>query len=179
MMLCRASAIFALACWGLSSAIAGDYTDKLVGFSFTTPPNWTLNPRAPVLGGPGTCVDMQDPQATVQQAVTICGKPDILRTGTVDEALRSGLDNYILATSARWKTQLTIRPGTVEAGTIGGNASLSVIVDYNPGGKAGASYIVWVQSGKTRLSLVGETAASNLSSLIDRLKDIRDSIRIP
>jgi hypothetical protein len=176
---CRMLAILVVSCLG--SATAENYTDKLVGFSFVKLPGWTLDPHAPVLGGPGTCVGMKGPDATEYEFITICGKPDITDAVRIDQTIRSGFTNYISWRTGSFagETQLTVRPGSLLTGVIGGHESLSVILDYIKNNQAGAAYIVWVQSGKTRLSLIGETAPSNLDSMIKRLKPIRDSIRVP
>jgi hypothetical protein len=176
---CPMLTILIVSCLG--PATAENYTDKLVGFSFVNLPGWTLEPHAPVLGGPGTCVGMKDPDATKYEFITICGKPDITDAVRIDQTLRSGFTNYISWRTGSFagETQLTVRPGSLLAGMIGGQESLSVILDYTKSNQPGAAYIVWVQSGKTRLSLIGETAASHLDSMIERLKPLRDSIRVP
>jgi hypothetical protein len=178
MKYCRMLAILVVSCLG--SATAENYTDKLVGFSFVKLTGWTLEPHAPMLGGPGTCVGMKGSDATEYEFITICGKPDTA-TVRIDQALRSGFTKYISWRTGSFvgETQLTVRPGSLLTGVIGGHESLSVILGYTKNNQAGAAYIVWVQSGKTRLSLIGETAPSNLDSMIERLKPIRDSIRVP
>ena len=94
---CRRLAILVVSC--LASATAENYSDKLVGFSFVKLPGWTLDPHAPQLGGPGTCVGMKDPDAIQYEFITICGKPDITETVSIDQALRSGFTKYI-----SWRT---------------------------------------------------------------------------
>jgi hypothetical protein len=124
---------------------------------------------------------MKGPDATEYEFITICGKPDITEAVRIEQTLRSGLTNYISWRTGSFvgETQLTVRTGSLLTGVIGGQESLSVILDYTKNNQLGAAYIVWVQSGKTRLSLIGETALSNLDSMIERLKPIRDSIRVP
>ena len=170
------SIVITLACVGFC---ADDYTDAIVGFSFARLPGWTLNPHAPVLGGPGQCVSVMDPDALSPEFINICGKPNNTEPGKIEQELRSGLANYISATGARWNTELRLRSGSLVMTEISGTKALSAVLEYTTGGRAGVSYIVWLQTDKTRLSLIGETDPSNLESMIGRLKPIRDSIRLP
>jgi hypothetical protein len=128
-------AILVLAFSALSSAVADDYTDELVGFSFVKLAGWTLNPRAPLNAGPGTCVGMQDTDAPEYEFITICGKPDITESAGINQALRSGFSNYIAwrAATLAAGTQLTVRPSSLVAGTIGGQESLAVICRLRQG----------------------------------------------
>jgi hypothetical protein len=169
-------ALIILACVGFC---ADDYTDAIVGFSFVRLPGWALSPHAPVLGGPGQCVGVSDPDAPSPEFINICGKPNNTEPGKIEQGLRSGLANYISATGARWGTELRLRSGSVIMTEISGTKALSAVLEYTMGGKAGVSYIVWFQTDKTRLSLIGETDPSNLENMIARLRPIRDSIRIP
>lgn len=176
---CRGLLLFILALSTGRLAAADEYVDPAVGFSFVKLPGWSLKARAPVLGGPGTCVELTGPESPGRESVTICGKPDVSDPFKIDATLQSGLAHYLVATGKRWNTDLSIRPGSVQFGDVAGRKTLSATLDYNRGNRAGVSYIVWVQSGATRLSLIGETDPTNLEAMIERLRPILDSIRLP
>jgi hypothetical protein len=106
MKYCRMLAILTVSCLG--SATAENYTDNLVGFSFVKLTGWTLDPHAPMLGGPGTCVGMKGSDATEYEFITICGKPDTA-TVRIDQALRSGNGPARLASDRRdWRTRIIV-----------------------------------------------------------------------
>lgn len=181
MFSCRFLAVLLLITLGGGSALAAEeYTDSLVGFSFAQLPGWELRPRAPYNGGPGTCVDLVEQTATAKvEFIAICGKPATTPAPRIAQVLNAGFANYVADTGNRFGAPITVRPGTPVAGTVGGNESLAVVLDWIRNSQQGASYIVWIQSGNTRLSLIAETSPENLERLVERVKPIRDSIRLP
>jgi len=147
------------------------YVDP-VGYSFTIPTGWGLRPRLPFNGGPGTCVDLQDPEN--QGTATICAKPHTSQPGTIDDQLLKG--EAELAKRAR---PFTMHPGSPNFGWIGGQRTLTAIADFLTGSGRSTEWATWVQTHKYRSSVIVVTRTHDFEAFQSRFLPILNSFKLP
>ena len=150
------------------------YRDTQAGYSFTVPTGWVSHPRAS-FNGPGTSVDLLDPEAQV--FVVISGKPKKTAAGNIDSEILAGAEERLRSTRPKWR-DYTIR-GSMKQGKLGGHSSLSWVADYTVGGRKWVEYVLWVQSESTRASMAVSMDATDFDRFRQRFQPVLDSFRMP
>jgi hypothetical protein len=151
------------------------YVDPSVGYSFTVPAGWGLHPRAPYNGGPGTCVDLQDPEN--QGTATICAKPHKSAVPIDDQLLR-GETELVQGRKISF-SDYTLRAGSPNPGWIGGQRTLTILADFNLGSNRSTEWATWVQTENSRSSLIVVTRAAVFDAFQARFLPILNSYRLP
>jgi hypothetical protein len=151
------------------------YVDPQVGYSFTVPLGWGLQPR-PAYNPPGTCVDLRDPESAA--TVTVCGKAHTARAGDIDPELSRGETERVQLMSGR--TAFTLRPGSPAWGSLAGQRTLTHFADFSNGPtRTMTEWTTWVQSERTRSSIVVTIPAQDFEGFRTRFAPILNSYRIP
>jgi hypothetical protein len=154
----------------LTSLSAGDpqgtrsYRDVSAGFSFTLPPGWIYHARN-AIAKEGSSVDLIDPES--QTVVIIAGRSKHTDPAAIDAEIEKGAE-----------TRMAGVPHQDTWSRIGGHRALT-----RAGGRDGrtsrVSWITWVQSEATRLSIAFQTDKADFDSVLRRLQPILDSFRMP
>lgn len=155
------------------------YVDSVVGYSLTVPKGWTITPRAPSQG-PGSCAQIEDPENKAR--IDICAKPETQPSGEIDSRLAQGAREVIRDRRARWQ-DFAVRPGFPQTGLASGQHVLTIVADYTrlPGGDGArwTEWTTWVQTERTRSSVVMHMKASDFEDIHTRFMPILSTFRLP
>lgn len=152
------------------------YVDPDVGYSFTAPNGWIFHTRRPYNGGPGECTDFQDPEN--QGQAIICAKGDIAASSNIDSRLSAG-ELAIVKSRLERSPDYVLRPGSPSFGWLEGQRTLTILADYTITSVAWTEWTTWVETEKTRASVVVYVPKSALADFQARFTPILNSFRIP
>jgi tetratricopeptide (TPR) repeat protein len=153
------------------------FLDTEVGYSFTVPLGWTIVSHRPSQG-PGTCVNLQDPES--QATVGICAKSEAVAANGIDARMAKGEAEFVQNFQSGY-AEFAIRPGSPAKGTLAGQHTLTLIADYRDAfqGQGRTVWATWVQTGATRSSVVVRVPSQKFDDFRSRFTPILNSYRIP
>jgi Tetratricopeptide repeat len=153
------------------------FLDSEVGYSFTVPLGWTVVSHRPSQG-PGTCVNLQDPE--YQGTVGICAKSEAVAAGGIDARMAQGKADFAQNFRSGY-AEFAIRPGGPAKGTVAGQNTLTLIADYRVAfqGQGETVWTTWVQTVATRSSVVVRVPSQKFDDFRSRFTPILNSYRIP
>jgi hypothetical protein len=150
------------------------YHDPQAGYSFAIPAGWVFHPRGS-FNPPGTSVDLLDPDAQVW--VVISGKSKRTAKEGIHSELAAGVQER--KQMLRGKLPNFAIRGSMRHAPVGGHEALGWIADYTNKGRKWVEFMTWVQSEKTRASVLVQVEAADFDRFRQRFQPILDSFRMP
>jgi hypothetical protein len=144
------------------------YRDLQAGYSFTVPAGWVFHSRSS-FNGPGTSVDVIDPESPA--SVIITGKSQKTDPKLIELELMAGVEQRKLN-----RPEFTTR-GLTTDWLLGGHRAITWIADNPANGRV--QYLTWVQSEATRASIGVVVDAAEFERFRIRFQPILDSFRMP
>lgn len=175
-----ASCLAKIARRAAGSAAGTHYKDAEVGYSFDLPFGWIIRVRDPYNRGPGNCAELRDPEN--RALITICAKPANTAENAINTRLVQGAEATIQELRGHY-SDLTLFPGSPQLGRLGGQRTVTVFAKYTPFSQfppaAKVEWATWVQTTRTRASVVIVVPAAGLDAFRARFTPILESFRLP